>query len=86
MKLNVLAFWALALAILTGCTTAQLGLLQQRPLGIDQSVVEQLVCSGNDSKAEEYIELRGGSIADRVERIARAKQKAPHIQGCTPAK
>jgi hypothetical protein len=46
--------------------------------GIDQAVVEQIVCAakdGNVKDAEVYITDRGGSRADITERIARARSR-----------
>lgn len=66
-----------------GCgSTAQLAFAPRQPKGIDQSVVERLVCEGNIEKAETYIYDRQGSRAEITESITRAKEKVAHMEGC----
>ena len=61
----------------TGCAaTSQL--LAPRLPGPDQEVVVSLVCRGHEAMAYAYLEERGASRGERVERIERArKQCAP---------
>lgn len=53
-----------------------------RPPEIDQEVVESLLCRGRADEAARYIELRGGSLADRIERIERAHRATRGEAGC----
>lgn len=76
----------LGLLLLSGCgTMAQLRLGEQRPLGPDPEVVEQLVCRAQIAEAERYIELRGGSQADRLELVERARKATKSRPGCCAA-
>jgi hypothetical protein len=77
---------SLGLLLLSGCgSLAQLRLGEQRPLGPDTEVVEQLVCVGKVEEAQRYIELRGGSQADRIELVERARQSVSKRPGCACA-
>ena len=76
----------LSLLLLTGCgSMAQLRLGDQRPLAPDPEVVEQLVCRAQIAEAERYIELRGGSQADRTELVERARKATKSRPGCCAA-
>lgn len=76
----------LSLLLLSGCgSMAQLRLGEQRPLGPDTEVVEELVCVGKVEEAQRYIELRGGSQADRIELVERARRTVAKRPGCACA-
>lgn len=75
-----------SLLLLSACgSMAQLRLGEQRPLAPDPEVVEQLVCRGQIADAERYVELRSGSMADRVELIERAFKHTKSKPGCCAA-
>lgn len=75
-----------ALVPLSGCASAQARLGREpRPLGPDQDVVEGLVCRGEIAEAERYVELRGGSQADRTELVERARKTMKNRPGCCVA-
>lgn len=69
-----------------GCASAQMRLGREpRPLGPDPEVVEQLVCTGQADEAARYVELRGGSQADRIELVERARKAVSKRPGCCAA-
>ena len=68
---------------LAGCASAQMRLGREpRPLAPDPEVVEQLVCVGKADEAARYVELRGGSQADRIELVERARKAVKNKPGC----
>ncbi len=72
----------LALAA-TGCgTSAQVALGARTPKGVDQGVVEQLVCLGEIEKAEVYAGDRGASRAEITEAITRAQRAVARKGDC----
>lgn len=76
----------LSLLLLSGCgSLAQVRLGEQRPLAPDQEVVEELVCVGKVEEAQRYIELRSGSMADRIELVERARRTVAKRPGCACA-
>lgn len=77
----------LGLLLLTGCgSMAQLRVGgAPRPLAPDPEVVQQLVCRGQIAEAERYVELRGGSQADRLELVERARKATTGKPGCCAA-
>lgn len=73
-------------AFSTACASAQMRLGREpRPLGPDPEVVEQLVCTGQADEAARYVELRGGSQADRIELVERARKAVSKRPGCCAA-
>lgn len=88
-RLALAALALLSLLILSACATGQVRLGRDpRPLAPDPEVVEQLVCRGQEDEAARYIELRGGSQADRTELVERARKANFGKPGCcdTPGK
>ena len=66
-----------------GCASGQVRLGREpRPLAPDPEVVESLVCKGDEDGAARYIELRAGSLADRIEFIERARKSVAGKPGC----
>jgi len=81
-KLLVLLL-CLGLIPLAGCASGQVRLGREpRPLAPDPEVVESLVCAGNEDGAARYIELRAGSLADRIEFVERARKATKNKPGC----
>mgnify|MGYP001606310468 CR=1 FL=1 len=77
---------ALGLIPLAGCASAQMRLGRDpRPLAPDPEVVESLVCHGHEAGAARYVELRSGSLADRIEAIERARKATSGKPGCCAA-
>lgn len=71
------------LLLSAGCgLKGQVELNPQRPKGIDQGVVENLVCHGEIKEAETYAQDRQASRAEVTEAIQRAMEKTAHRPGC----
>ena len=66
----------------TACGQLQLETFPKRPLGVDQGVVEGLVCRGELKQAEVYAQDRGASRAEVTERVQRAVETVAHKPGC----
>ncbi len=65
----------------TGGCAASSQLLSRRPPAPDQGVVEQLVCSGQEERADYYLEVCGAGRAERIERVERARARCAPTAG-----
>lgn len=76
---------ALAALFALACASGQFRLLQRDPTppGVQVEAVRSLVCRGEANAAKDYVQLRGGSLADQVERIEEARRwAADHVSEC----